>query len=111
MDNRHTALTRWHYTMSARFHWTCRFDDRGLTVFAQACSGQSVDHLDSCRLCQQLVKNSSLEGILTRMKEGVHANSPHAYYGFSGLQEIIQRKDSAKGSPDRILPLSLIEPS
>jgi hypothetical protein len=73
--------------------WTCTFDDRGLTLFAWACSGKSVEHLDSCQPCQELVKNSSLEGILTRMKEGVHANSPHAYYGFSGLQEIIQRKD------------------
>jgi len=27
------------------------------------------------------------------MKEGVHTNSSHAYYGFSGLQELIQRKD------------------
>jgi hypothetical protein len=28
-----------------------------------------------------------------RMKEGVYANSPHAYYGFSSLQEIIQQKN------------------
>jgi len=73
--------------------WTCRFDDQGLTLFALACSGQSVECLETCRPCQQLVKNSNLEGILTRMKEGVHTNSPHAYYGFSGLQELIQRKD------------------
>jgi len=27
------------------------------------------------------------------MKEGVHANVPYAYHGFSGLQEIIDRKN------------------
>ncbi len=69
------------------------FDDQGLTLFMLACSRQSVERLETCRPCQQLVKNSSLEGILTRMKEGVHTNSPHVYYGFSSLQELIQRKD------------------
>jgi hypothetical protein len=70
--------------------WTCRFDDRGLTLFMQACSRWSVKHLESCQPCQQLVKNSTLDGILMRIREGVHVNSPHAYYGFSGLHEIIQ---------------------
>ena len=35
-----------------------------------------------------------MEGILTRLKEGVHPNAPYAYHGISSLQEVIKRKNT-----------------
>ena len=73
--------------------WTCKFDERGLTLFAQSCLGQPGEHSASCQPCRNLAKNRSLDRVLTRMKDGVHANVPYAYHDFSGLQEIINRKN------------------
>lgn len=46
----------------------------------------------SCQGCQQLGGNEHLERIVSRIKDGVHENTPFTYFGFSGLQEILQRK-------------------
>jgi len=75
--------------------WTCRFDEKGLTLFAQTCSGWSEENRKSCRPCQLLAKNRSLEGILTRMAEGTHINLPYAYHGFQSLQGVLQQKNQA----------------
>jgi len=49
----------------------------------------------ACQPCRQLIKNKTLEGILTCMKDGTRENTGFAYHGFSGLHEILHRKNQA----------------
>ncbi|KAF8802080.1 hypothetical protein BYT27DRAFT_7226487 [Phlegmacium glaucopus] len=62
-----TLVLPWDYSlrngMMALFSWTC-------ITFVNA-------------------KNKTLEKILTRINEGVHENAGYAYYGFSGLSEVL----------------------
>ena len=64
-----------------------------MTLFARSCTGSSEGESVACQPCQQLVKNKVLEGVLTRMAEGVHENAIFAYHGFSGIQEMLRRKN------------------
>jgi len=46
-----------------------------------------------CEECKQLEKNLSLEGICTRLKDGVHENASYAYHGTGGHQQLLHQKD------------------
>jgi hypothetical protein len=35
----------------------------------------------------------TLQGILTRMENGIHENTGFAYHGFGGLQQMLHRKN------------------
>ena len=61
-------------------------------LFSKSCTGLSKGDMQSCQGCQQLGSNEHLERIVSRIKDGVHENTPFAYFGFGGLQEILQQK-------------------
>jgi len=63
-----------------------------MKLFARSCSGLSQGD-DTCQPCQQLVKNKTLEGIFMWIEDGAHENTGFAYIGFSGLQEMLRRKN------------------
>ena len=73
--------------------WDYTVRNSVMTLSARSCTGFSEGDRQLCRPCQQLIRNGTLEGILRRMDEGVHENSPFAYYGFSGLQELLRKKN------------------
>jgi len=62
-------------------------------LFATGCSGHLLKGSHSCQACQNLSKNKNLEGILTRIKDGVHENANFQYHGFGGLIELLRRKN------------------
>lgn len=64
-----------------------------MILFATACTGHLPKGLTSCQACKNLSKNKSLEGILTRIKDGVHENANFQYHGFGGLIELLRRKN------------------
>jgi hypothetical protein len=72
--------------------WDFKVKNGVMTLFARSCSGKVKAGATSCIACQHLVRNVYLEGIITRIKEGVHENTPFAYFGFSGLLELLRRK-------------------
>jgi hypothetical protein len=74
--------------------WDYTVRNGQMTLFARSCPGLlKNDGIDSCRMCQNLLKNKMLEGILTRLKEGANENVPFAYHGFCGLMEMLHRKN------------------
>jgi hypothetical protein len=66
-----------------------------MTLYARGCSGYDVDPVARCcKECKRLDKNPSLEGIRTRLKDGVHENAQYAYHGTAGYQQLLRRKDA-----------------
>lgn len=75
--------------------WNYSVHNGVMTLHACGCSGCGIDAVTrSCKECQQLDKNPSLEGIRTRFKEGVHENAQYAYHGTAGYQQLLRRKDA-----------------
>jgi len=73
--------------------WDYALKNGMMKLFARSCRGLSEGSGTACRPCRQLVKNETLENILTRIEDGVHENTGFAYHGFSGLQEMLRRKN------------------
>jgi len=63
-----------------------------MTLFARNCHGSENGPGVSCLACLNLPKNKSLGGIIDRMETGVHPNSPYAYHGAGGLQEVLHHQ-------------------
>ena len=78
-----TLILPWDYTVK----------NEVMKLFSQSCGGLTQDGARTCQPCQQLVKNKTLEGIFMRMEEGTHENTGFAYVGFSGLHQILRRKN------------------
>ncbi|KAF8159901.1 hypothetical protein B0H34DRAFT_843620 [Crassisporium funariophilum] len=73
--------------------WDYSLKNGVMILIARSCCGISERDGQPCRACQQLTKNKTLEGILTRMKDTVHENAGFAYHGFGALQDILRRKN------------------
>ena len=73
--------------------WDYMVKNSAMSLFARSCTGHSEGELLACQSCRQLPKNKILEGVLARLAEGVHENANFAYHGFSGLQEMLRRKN------------------
>lgn len=72
--------------------WDLSISNGVMTLFARNCHGSSNGTDVSCLPCLYLPQNKSLEGIINRLDNGVHANSPYAYHGAGGLQEVLHRQ-------------------
>jgi hypothetical protein len=65
-----------------------------MNLFARSCPRLlEKDGIDSCCACQNLLKNKTLEGILTRIEEGANENVPFAYHSFRTLIEMLHQKN------------------
>jgi len=74
--------------------WDYTVRNGRMTLFARSCSGLvEKDGVDSCHACQNLLKNKTLEEILTRLEEGANENASFAYHGFRGLIEMLHCKN------------------
>ena len=73
--------------------WDYALKNGVMKLFARSCRGLSNGSGITCQPCQYLAKNETLKSILTRMEDGAHENAGFAYHGFSGLQEILHRKN------------------
>ena len=50
----------------------------------------------SCKACQGLAKNGTLDGTETWIKDGVSKSAPLAYHGISGLLSLMQLQNIDK---------------
>ena len=73
--------------------WDLTIKNGVMKLFARSCRGLSGGSRTVCQPCQELIRNETLGNILMRMKDGTHENVGFAYHGFSGLQEILHRKN------------------
>ncbi|KAJ7761271.1 hypothetical protein DFH07DRAFT_740386 [Mycena maculata] len=67
--------------------------DGTLTLRSIACRKICAKGRSNCSACADLSKDSILEGILDRAKHGVHEKANYAYQSFSGLIELLRRKN------------------
>lgn len=68
-----------------------------MTLYSRSCSGYSQDgDTMSYKACQGLVKNGTLDGIRTRINDGVHKSAPLVYHGIGGLLNLMQLQDIDK---------------
>jgi hypothetical protein len=56
------------------------------------CANVRETSSDSCQACSQLLTHRIVEGILDRIKNGIHANTTYAYQPIGGLIEILRKK-------------------
>ena len=72
--------------------WDYALRNGVMALFSRACLVFVDESEQSCRPCQLLRENKTLEKILARIDEGVHENAGYAYYGFSALSEVLHRR-------------------
>ena len=79
-----------------RLPWDVHIIKNKLWVQSSHCQGLRPDKTgDACRDCQAVLSSAALEGIMKRMREGIHENTPHMYWPIGGLLQIIRRKTEA----------------
>jgi hypothetical protein len=72
--------------------WDYAIQNGKMSLFSKGCTRMTEEETRSCRPCQQLRTNQNLENIVSRIRNRIHENTDFVYHGFSGLQEILQRK-------------------
>jgi len=73
--------------------WDYALKNGVMSLFAHSCTGLSGEEGQACQPCQQLIKNKTLEGIFNWIENGSHERTGFAYHGFSGLQDMLHRKN------------------
>jgi hypothetical protein len=71
--------------------WNIHIIDDKLYLQSTECQ-RSISAQETCLACGQLCTHNVLEGILDRIRIGIHENTPHNYQPIAGLREIIRRK-------------------
>jgi len=89
-----SALTSYPFALHERLGnpWDISLSGGPLILRAQDCRHIASIHGPKCIECLNLSKNSTLEGILNRMCNGVNENSPFYFHGSGGIIEIMWRK-------------------
>ncbi|KAF8815932.1 hypothetical protein BYT27DRAFT_7230107 [Phlegmacium glaucopus] len=73
--------------------WDYRVHNSVMTIFARSCTSQPGGMFELCHACWSLAKNANLEGIIERIQHSVHKNANFAYHSFSGLLDLLQKKN------------------
>jgi len=69
--------------------WNIHIISYEMWIQAIDCKKLPCYNQEACRLCQDLLLNNIVEGILQRIEMGVHANTPLAYQPIGGLIELV----------------------
>jgi hypothetical protein len=59
---------------------------------AKGCASKAQHMHRRCKACERLTENGNLQGVLRRIKTGVHENTHLTYHSIGGLVTIVQRK-------------------
>jgi hypothetical protein len=63
-----------------------------LVLHAKGCVNATHQESSICNSCKALTQNKNLQGILQRIKTGVHENTPLMYHSVGGLVTLARRK-------------------
>ncbi|KAH9010057.1 hypothetical protein EDB85DRAFT_2240366, partial [Lactarius pseudohatsudake] len=80
--------------------WNIHIVGHRLSVQSVQCVGVQETSSDSCRACSQLLTHRIIEGILARIKNGIHENTTYAYQPIGGLIELVMAM--SEGSVNRL---------
>jgi hypothetical protein len=69
-----------------------------MTLYSWSCCDRYLQHGDtmSCKACQGLANNGTLDGIRERIKDGVNKSAPLEYHGISGLLNLMRLQEIDK---------------
>ncbi|KAF9552115.1 hypothetical protein CPC08DRAFT_792038 [Agrocybe pediades] len=75
--------------------WEYSLKNNIMVLHARSCSRQiaTTSRSSSCRPCERLKDNETLQNIIIRIEEGVSESAPFTYHGISGLQALLRRKN------------------
>ena len=76
--------------------WDIRISNYKLWLISTSCAGETVH--DACRPCRELLLNDVVSGILNRIENSVHENTPLAFRSIEALIELIRRKNQSLDS-------------
>lgn len=75
--------------------WNIHIVDHRMSIQSIHCAGGVREpSSDSCQACSQLITHRIVEGILQRIKTGIHASTSYAYQPIGGLIEILRKKST-----------------
>ena len=74
--------------------WNIHIVDHRMSIQSIRCAGVRETSSDSCQSCSQLLTHWIVEGILQRIKTGIHASTSYAYQPIGGLIEILRKKST-----------------
>ena len=63
-----------------------------MTLRAKGCTLNDQHMHGRCKACNKLTENGKLQGVLRRIKTGVHENTRLTYHSVGGLVTIVRRK-------------------
>ena len=72
--------------------WNIHVVDHQLSIQSIRCTGVRKTLSDPCQECSQLLTHRTVEGILHRMTNGIHADTNFVYQPITSLIEILWKK-------------------
>lgn len=72
--------------------WHIHIIGHRISIQSIHCAGVREASSASCRACSQLLSHRIVQGILGRIKNGIHENTTYAYQPIGGLIEILRKK-------------------
>jgi len=89
-----SALTAYPFALHEKLGnpWDISLSGGPLILRAQDCHHIASIRDSKCVECLKLSKNSTLEGILDHISNGINENSPFYFHGSGGMIEIMRRK-------------------
>ena len=75
------------------FPWNYHSINDKFFLQAKSCMKQRVKNGEVCVACEVLKSTSLYDGIMHRIRRGVHENTPLHYHGIGGLITAVQRKN------------------
>ena len=75
--------------------WDIHIVGHWLSIQSTNCNGVRGQQSESCQPCTKLLTHQIVEGILNRIKHGIHANTAFAFLLIAGLLEILQKRNVA----------------
>ena len=74
--------------------WNIHVVDHRMSIQSIKCTGVQERSSESCEECSQLLTHQIVEGILRRIKNGIHTHTNYAYQPIGGLIGILRKKSA-----------------
>ncbi|KAG6848163.1 hypothetical protein H0H93_002810, partial [Arthromyces matolae] len=74
--------------------WDYSIINGAMVLRASSCTLQREQTSRNCRACRSLEENTVLKGIINRMNDGIHENTPRPYYSLLHAFELLDRKNA-----------------
>ena len=74
--------------------WNIHIVDHRMSLQSTKCTGELQGNSELCKECVRLLTHQIIEGILDRIRDGIHANTAYMYQPIGGLIELLRKKNA-----------------